>query len=193
MKANTLYYFFSTIAQVFAAISALLAVFTHFKINEIKDFLVGDGTATFERMKINEEGYVLPKETEHKLYLGRLRDAVARKSILGILDVIKILAQNERKQGKDLNSNPRGLQYLEKRFEERRSQFEKIKSWTKKSIILAFIVISISLISLVIVEYLVNCFLLVIIIIITTIIVAIFSIYYTVKGIFYGLSDLGDV
>ena len=36
MTQTTLYYFFSTTAQVLAAISALLAVFTHFKINEIK-------------------------------------------------------------------------------------------------------------------------------------------------------------
>jgi hypothetical protein len=47
MTDTTLYYFFSTISQVLAAISALLAVFTQFKISEIKDFLIGDGKATY--------------------------------------------------------------------------------------------------------------------------------------------------
>ncbi len=193
MESITLYYYFSTIAQVLAAISALLAVFTHFKISEIKDFLIGDGMATFKRMEAKETGYDLPKD--YKKYLDRLRDSIGRRSIIGIQEVIEELAKNEKSQGRTLKTNPRGLQYLETRFMGRLSQISIIKLSTKLSIILAFIAIIISIVSLVFVEYL-NCcchaslmWMIVILIIITTL----FSMVFTIKGIFYGLKDHEDV
>ena len=191
MTTTTLYYFFSTTAQVMAAISALLAVFTHFKINGIKVFLVGDDKAVFERMSAKESGYDL--EQNHKRYFDRLRDALFRNSILGIKEVIEILAKNEMDKGKTIETNPRGLQYLEKRFTERISQMNKIKSLTKKAIIFATFSIFASIISIVFVEKIINNCSLTCCLIIFILLLSSFSMVYTIRGIFYGLKDQEDV
>ncbi|TAL68711.1 MAG: hypothetical protein EPN82_09570 [Bacteroidetes bacterium] len=191
MTSTTLYYFFSTIAQVMAAISALLAVFTHFKINGIKVFLIGDGKATFERMNSKETGYDL--ESNYKKYLDRLRDALFRESILGIKEVIEILAKNEQGKGKTIETNPRGLQYLEKRFKERISQLNKIKSLTKQAIVFAIFAICLSIISIVFVEKIIDNSLLIWSLMIFILIVTLFSLVYTIRGVFYGLKDQEDV
>lgn len=191
MTTTTLYYFFSTTAQVMAAISALLAVFTHFKINGIKVFLVGDGKATFERMSRKEPGYDL--EHDYKKYFDRLRDALFRDSILGIKEVIEILAKNEQDKGKTLKSNPRGLHYLEKRFKERISQMNRIKSLTKKAIVSAIIAIFSSIISLIFVEKIINLCGLTWVLIIFIFILTAFSMVYTIRGVSYGLKDQEDV
>ena len=187
MQANSLYYYFSTVAQVMAAISALLAVFTQFKISEIKDFLIGDGIATLERMKLHESGYHL--ETDFKKHIDRLRDSVGRKSIMGILEVLEVLSKNEKDEGKTLASSPRGLQYLEKRFKLNLVQLNKIQSLTKKSIVLAFIAIFISLVSLIFVEVLKNYKIVNWTLIFLVFAVAFFSMLYTIEGIFYGLKN----
>jgi len=187
MQANSLYYYFSTTAQVLAAISALLAVFTQFKISEIKDFLIGDGIATLERMKLQEAGYHL--ETDSKKHTDHLRDSVGRKSIMGILEVLEVLSKNERDAGKTLASNPRGLQHLEKRFKANLSQLNKIQSLTKKSIVLAFIAIFISLVSLVFVEHLKNYRTVNLTIITCVFVIAFLSMLSTIKGVFYGLKN----
>ena len=191
MSNTTLYYLFSTIAQTLAAISALLAVFTHFKINEIKEFLVGDGKAVFERMKLEEDGHVLPNNNDK--FLNRLRDAIGRKSIHGIFEVIELLAKYEKQQGKDEQTNPRGLQYLEKRFIGRVNQISKIKTLTKTSILIAFFAIFISIVALIFVEQIIcNCYLNTITIFLT-LIATIFSMIYTIVGIYVGLKDQEDV
>jgi hypothetical protein len=191
MTTTTLYYFFSTTAQVMAAISALLAVFTHFKINGIKVFLVGDGKATFERMSNKEYGYEL--EPNYKKYIDRLRDALFRESLLGIQEVIEILSKDEQDKGKTIESNPRGLKYLEKRFKERILQMNKIKCLTTKAIVFAIIAIFSSIISIVFVEYIIcNCAL-IWSIIIFILIVIMFSMVFTIQGVYYGLKDQEDV
>ncbi len=191
MTNTTLYYLFSTIAQVLAAISALLAVFTHFKINEIREFLVGDGKATFERMKLKESGYDL--QTEYKKYLDRLRDSIGRKSILGILQVIQVLAKYEEDRGKTIETNPRGLRYLENGFNYRMLQIKKIKSLTKKSLIFAFIAIFVALISLIFVENIKDMCALKLIIIVAIIILTSLSMRSTILGIYEGLKEQKDV
>jgi hypothetical protein len=187
MQANSLYYYFSTAAQVLAAISALLAVFTQFKISEIKDFLIGDGIATLERMRLQEAGYHL--ETDAKKHTDHLRDSVGRKSIMGILEVLEVLSKHERESGKTLVSHPRGLQHLEKRFKANLSQLHKIQSLTKNSILLAFVAIFISVVSLVFVEDLKNYAPVNMIIIACVFVIGFFSMLFTIKGIFYGLKN----
>src|ERR1022692_624633 len=109
METTTLYYFFSTTAQVLAAISALLPVFTHFKITEIKESIIGDGIATLNRWEKPENGYP-PPIMDSNNYFERLEDSVGRKSINGIHDVIKKLAEFEKNQSRSLKDSPRGLQ-----------------------------------------------------------------------------------
>lgn len=185
MEINILFYFFSTVAQVLAAISALLAVFTHFKINEILEFLVGDGRATLQRMEKPENGYILKKDNIK--FHDRLRDSVGRKSILGIKEVIDLLANQEKEQRKTIESNPSGLQFLKKRFEIRQDQIGYIKSLTKKSISVAFIAIFISLVSLVfisIISYKIYVGVIILVISLTLV-----SMGFSIKGVFVGLQD----
>lgn len=193
MEPTTLYYFFSTVAQVMAAISALLAIFTQFKLSELNAFLIGDGMATYKRMSDEDEGYQLTDTLEHKAHLDRLRDALSRRSILGILKVIDILAINEGNQGKNETTNPRGLQYLKRRFEERILRIVKIKSLIKTSIIIAFTAIIISLISLAIVQNIKNKPCVVGILIVLILILSILSIAYTIWGVYKGLESEDDV
>lgn len=191
MEPTTLYYYFSTISQVLAAISALLAVFTHFKINETKEFLVGDGNALFEKMKLKDPGYDIG--ATHKKYFDRLRDSIGRKNILGILDVVKVLAQNEKKEGKTLITNPRGFQFLESRFILRINQIKMLKKLTKKSIICAFIAIFISIVSLLFVEQLVHNWVINYSIIFILLISTLLSMIFTLQGVFHGLMEQEDI
>ena len=89
---NTLYYFFSTLAQMIAAIVALIAVLVHFRISALRDFLVGDGEAVLKRKERREEGYNL-LTVKHK---NKLIDAIERKDIAGIKKVMKFLADISR-------------------------------------------------------------------------------------------------
>lgn len=191
MTSSTLYYLFSTVAQVMAAISALLAIFIQFKLTDIKVFLLGDGKATFERLSNKEPGYDL--EIGYKKYHDRLRDALVRESIKGIQEVIEVLAKNESDKGRSIDTNPRGLQYLEKRFKERISQMNKIKFMTKMSIVFSFITIFVSVISIIFVEQIINHYDLIWILLIFIFTVTAISITYTVRGVFNGLKDLEDV
>ncbi len=193
MESNTLYYFFSTVAQVMAAISALLAVFTHFKVNEIKDFLVGDGEATYKRMKSKRTGYTLPDEVQHGKYLRRLGDAVGRKSILGILEVLNLLAKYESEAGRTVQTNPRGLQYLELRFAQRMKQMMYIKYLTKRSVLSAFISIFIAMISILFVECLATMNIIKWVVIFVVLAPSFLSMLYSVKGIILGLQNQEDV
>ena len=186
MDSNTLYYFFSTVAQVLAAICALVAVLSHFKINEIKTFLVGDGKAVYERMNNREQGHQLKDIHEHLKYLARLRDSVGRNSISGIKEVIELLASLE------VEPKKRGLKYLEERFNYRINQLNDIKLLTKKSIIFAFLVIAISLISLVFVEQIKTMEYISSTIISIVIILTFMSIIYTIQGVYRGLENQDD-
>lgn len=193
MTETTLYYLFSTLAQSFAAISALLAVFTHFKIGELKDFLVGDGQSILDRMDIKEPGYDFPNEKTRLTLYGRLRDSISRKSIFGISEVIQQLAKKEKDEGKSLQTNPRGLQYIENGFNRRMKQMTNIKSPTKRSIISAFVVIFLSLISIVFVNDLINLCLTKWFLIFLIFVISTYSLILTIKGIYEGLRDQKDV
>ncbi|PLX00712.1 MAG: hypothetical protein C0594_15395 [Marinilabiliales bacterium] len=205
IDSTTLYYFLSTIAQVLAAIAALLAVFTHFKISEIKDFLVGDGQATHIRMVHSQEtqlknfsrgiikqftGYCL--ENQHDKYQDRLRDAVGRKSLKGIKDVIDLLAKQEKNQNKTIETNPRGLQYLQLRYEKRLKNLNNIKLATKYAILFSFITIVISLILLLFVDCIL-CSEYVIEILFAMVGLSVTCLSLTFIGVHFGLKDMEDV
>ncbi len=149
MDDTGLYYFFSTVAQVLAAVSALLAVFSHFKIREISDFLVGDGQSIYERMTIKEKGYEPPNDNTY----GRIRDAVGRRSIPDIHEVITLFANSQNVQ-----SETRGFTYLQKRFERRVQQIKDIKSMSLLSVLIAFVGILASLIFIAFVDQMCHCY-----------------------------------
>ncbi len=186
MTQTTLYYYFSTTAQVMAAISALLVIFTQFKMNGIKIFLLGDGKAVLERMEKKEGGFELE---HHDRYLNRLKDAIFRESISGIIEVIELLARSEQEKGKTIESNPRGLQYLEFRVKKRIDQLKKIKILTKLAIISAIVSIFLSLIFMLLVEEMIinKCFAWESVVI--TLIASISCLTFTIQGVFFGLRD----
>ena len=192
MEQNSLYYFFSTVAQVLAAIAALLAIFTQFKITDITAYLIGDGEATLKRMEKKEAGYIMPSADDEKKYLDRLRDAISRKSILGILEVIRILSAHEVQQGKH-ETRSRGLYFLKIRFENKKTQISNLKSLTKKSIAIAFIAIFISLVLLVFVQYLKDYCFVAWCIIGIILILAITSMIFTFQGVTAVLEDTDEV
>lgn len=192
IQENSLYYFFSTVAQVLAATSALLAIFSQFKISELNNFLIGDGKATFERMNKKETGYTFIDEAIHNINLNILRDAIGRRSIFGIFEIINLLSIQEFNEKITIADRPRGLQYLEKRFIERKSLVREIKSLTKKSIITAFITIFISIISLIFVEKIVLTFISIVLITIVVISSA-YCFYLAINGMIKGLNDLNEV
>ncbi len=192
MCTDYYYYFFSTVAQVLASISALLAVFTHYKLTEIKDFLVGDGKATWARMNNNEPGYLLLDKKDHKTYQDRVRDSVERKNILGIEKVIEKLASQECMEGKTIESNPRGLQSLEKGFKARGRQLKKVKCFTKLSLLAALSGILVSLVSILFTNVILTSNTLLWGVFLLTGGLILVCMSFTFCGIYEGLREVGD-
>lgn len=195
MDIQSFYYFHSTTAQVLASVSALLAVFTHYKVNEIKEFLIGDGKATFERMRAKEsDGYTIANENEHKKQQDRLRDSIERRSILGIKKVIELLAKKEKDAGdRTPSSHPTGLQALEIGFKIRVTQKEKLKRYTKRSLVWALIGVIFSLSSLLCASRIVESYgLLYFDIALITVTILVYMVFTTL-GVSEGLKDMGDV
>jgi hypothetical protein len=115
MDNSTLYYTLSTIPQILAATSAILAAFIHFRLSTIHNFLVGDGKSALNRL--GETGYELEKKES-----DRLRDGVNRKSIAEIKEILEVLKEKEISDGFEKSIRPTGLQYL---FEDRFCPTEK--------------------------------------------------------------------
>lgn len=120
-SSDTLYYFFSTLAQVIAAATALVAVLVHFRISVLRDFLVGDGESVLNMKKRygNQRGYDLLTEKN----TDRLEDAVDRKDIYGIKEIIKELARLEEK--KDVSKDHHGFQWLFRFFKKLKTKYLK--------------------------------------------------------------------
>lgn len=132
---NTLYYFFSTIAQVLAALIALIAVLVHFRINALKYFLIGDGKAILHRKSIGENGYEELTSTQVK----RLSDAVDRQDIQGIQNVLKDLVNIEIDAGHTLESRPFGFQHVFGYFENSFHQINDMTKYSKRAFISALV------------------------------------------------------
>lgn len=193
MNTTALYYFFSTVAQVMAAISALLAIFTQFKITEIKDYLLGVGKAIFERIKNNEEGHT---SNTVQNQLNNIRDSVDRKSILGIRKVISALPDLENNWSMSIlypKSKIKGIYSISEKFDFYIEKLKSIKENTRISFILSFIVIIISLFSIIFTELMINYCLILYTIVFITLFLVIISFYYTIKGIKAGLMDIEEL
>ena len=191
MDIQSFYYFHSTTAQVLASVSALLAVFTHYKVSEIKEFLVGDGKATYERVKNKDVGYVFLDE--HEKHQNRFRDSIGRRSIVGIKKEVKVLAEQERDRGETRESKPTGLQALYRGFEIRVAQINNIKKYTKRSLVWSLIGVMISLLSLLCASRIVESYgLLYFDIALITVTILVYMVFTTL-GVSEGLKDMGDV
>lgn len=155
MESNTLYYTFSTIAQVLGAVVAILAAFTHFRIQNLRDLLIGHGKSVFTRW--GQPGYEFPPEKE-SLYRLRLRDAIDRRFIPEIKKIIHKLAEIEEAQGIISQDKPGGLQYLyHHRFLKTENRITKLRSTTRNVIIVSFITIVVSVSSLAVTDVILSC------------------------------------
>lgn len=188
LTQTTLYYFFSTLAQVIAAAVALIAVLVHFRILALRDFLVGDGQAIIFAKDENRAGYDILDDTN----LARLKDAVWRKDIGGIKNVLTWLAQFEQKNYYGNYTGPRGFQWLLNHFEHTENEIKKMSDKSKKSFIFALITSFYSVISILFVEVMINnqCFLFVSVVLI--LILIIICLYYFITGIKLAFSNFTE-
>ena len=153
METNTLYYTFSTIPQVLGAIAAIMGAFSHFRINTLKQYLVGDGQAILNRW--GDPGYEFPDPNEDTKQKKRLEDAIARNNVKEIKHVIFLLRNIERDDGYTRKKRPKGLQYIyEDRFCGTEEHIQNLKAWTLHAITLSFLTIVISILSLSLTEIL---------------------------------------
>lgn len=146
MKADTLYYTFSAMPQVIGAIAAIIVAFTHLRIANLREYLIGDGMSVLSRW--GEPGYMLPNLAENEKQRKRLQDAIGRRSIPRIKDVIFLLCENEKNEGHSKDDRPTGLQYVYERFYGTDSHIIQLKRWTSYVIALSFISIIASIVSL---------------------------------------------
>lgn len=155
MHSNTLYYTFNAMPQVLAAIAAIIGAFTHFRINNLKEYLIGDGKSVLSRW--GEIGYKFPNEQDNEKQKKRMIDAVERKSIPEIKDVIRLLRDIEKNEGYSKKDRPGGLQYLyEDRFCGTESHIKKLKERTIYIIGFSFITIILSIVSLGLIDIIVS-------------------------------------
>ena len=150
METNTLYYTFSTIPQVLGAMVAILAAFVHFRIIRLQDYLIGDGEAVLHRW--GETGYIFDEKLNEK-YKKRLIDAIHRKNIFEIKEVIRKLRDIEIEEGYTRSDRPTGLQYsYEDRFLATLKRIKNLKTWTLIVSGLAIVTITSSLLCLALVD-----------------------------------------
>ena len=147
MNSNTLYYTLSAMPQVIGAIAAILATFTFFRIVNLREYLVGDGKSVLNRW--GDTGYCFPNPQENLKQKKRLIDAIDRRNIPEIKDIIFRLQEIEKKQGLSKKDRPTGLQYVyEDRFCGTERHIVNLKRWIFFVVALTFITIIVSIISL---------------------------------------------
>jgi len=183
ISENTLYYFFSTVAQILAATTALTSIALQFKINSSQKYLIGSGYAIYERIKAKETGYNTIDEKQK----NRLRDALFRESLNEIEAVLLILKDNEVKEGYSREDRPLGLQHLYEKFTRLKSDLIKSKTSIVNVTKLSFITIILSLFILTLVDFIKNNLVFEISLIFIILLMSIFSIYETYKGIKLGI------
>lgn len=190
---NTLYYFFSTLAQILAAIVALIAVLVHFRMSALRDFLIGDGKSILKRKKRYDKGKTEPGyELLEEIHKRRLIDSIERKDIKGIKEVLINLAEEEVKHGINTVNMPHCFQWLLDNFSNTENQIKEMLKISKRAFIFSLITALCSLFSILSIDFVKNCFLFQIVIIGINIILLIVCLYYLFKGISLGLKSFTD-
>jgi len=155
MDTNTFYYTLSTIPQVLAATTAVLAAFMHYRLRRITDFLVGEGQVAYDRL--GTKGYELSDQNSN-----RLRDGISRRNIAEIKEPLKLMRDKE-KEHFTLKQRPKGLQFnFDKKFCKTENYKLNLELFTKIVIIISVFTILFSLICLSKTDYIfenaLNCY-----------------------------------
>jgi len=139
---TTLYYYFSTIAQVVAATVALISIALQFKVNTNRKYLIGDGQAVYNRLIAHDAGYELDDK-----YVKRLRDAIEKEDLNGIGDILSLLKDNEIKKNKDkpITLQPFGFVNLHARYSAILMELDDIKTMIVNIVLLSMITITLSI------------------------------------------------
>ena len=147
MEPSTFYYVLGTIPQVLAAMAAIIGVFTIFRIENYKRYLIGDGKSAIERW--GNPGYKFNELAEDAKQRDRMRDAVGRENIAEIKKVLELLSKQEQNEGYTLKTRPAGLQFLyNERFCKTENEMNTLKKRTIFVAKISIITIIISIISL---------------------------------------------
>ncbi len=170
---NTLYYFFSTAAQVLASTTALISIVLQFKLNSLKRFLIGDGQAVYNRAIANE----YKNNPLNNQQLGRLRDSIEREDIEGIDAVLKTL------QDKEEEESPNGFKSLYKRFTKMNNETKELGNIIIQIICYSFATILLSILMIAFVGFISNNFLIGFFSILTIFLLLIFSFWKTYLSI----------
>lgn len=177
---QTVYYTLSTIAQVQAAVVALLGVFLFYKIQRISDIQIGQGKA----IKANLDEKIEKKERNIDTHYRRLRDAIHRKNLYGIEEAVLHFTIEEIKAAKqDLATNGYYLHVYPKFIDTKRTL--NILKWTTAiALTLCFTSLLYSLISLSQIDSInnYNCIILSNVILFT--VAEVFSIYVVINSLF---------
>jgi hypothetical protein len=146
MDSNTFYYTLSTIPQVLAALVALVAVFVQFRLQLLRDHLIGHGKSVLNRSE--NPNYGLQGQKDRNMQLARLRDSIDRRSIQDIKRVIERFAEHEETEGHTTVDLPTGFQYLRDRYAKTVSLVASLRTWTVATIGASFLTILVSIIGL---------------------------------------------
>lgn len=154
MDKNAFYYALSTIPQIVAAVSAILAVFLFRRLETLKNILIGDGKSIWDRSIAREYDFLFESDAdaskEKKRQDLRLRDGISRKNIGEVKDIIKFYNDQENKAEKNgLTINKvTGLQYVYGKFCSTEELYNNIISFAKVTFIVSIISILFSVTSL---------------------------------------------
>lgn len=134
MNINTFYYTLSTIPQIVAAISAILAVFLFRRLETLKNILIGYGQSVYDRSEDNEYDFMFQNNNYDKITQDlRLRDAVHRKNISEVKQVIEFYKNHENQseeKGITINKET-GLRHVYDEFCKTEQHYFKIKRFAK--------------------------------------------------------------
>jgi len=180
---NTLYYFLSTIAQSVAAITALLAIFIQFKITQIKDFLLGEGTLIRNLSDSGASSYQFESNCKKKFV-----NALIRKDLKEVESSIEYLAKIEKEKNIKTNIIHNELQIVLERYKRNYKQISELRIITKKTVAISMLTLLFSLTSLSLVDSIKLLDFGILTLIINGL-MAFLSILYSVKGIFLGLQE----
>ena len=104
--SNSFYYFFSATSQVLGTVLALFGVFVIFRIQSIKDNMIGIGQSLLERLERlsakQSQSFKLPQGYTFANYKRTLKNAITRKDIDNLKDKIEL---NTNQQYKYYNRN----------------------------------------------------------------------------------------
>ncbi len=143
MSNETIYYTISTIPQVLAAIVAILASLSFFRLADLKSYLIGDGKANLARW--DDEGYdkLLQENSGYQRERKRLRDATERRCVTQIKETLLKLSNLEEKSNPEKTKEP-GHYWIYQRFRKTERFMKCMKGFTFIVVLISFITIALS-------------------------------------------------